>query len=80
MGLQGSGLHDKNVRLRFLVYIFMGVIALGSILYWRTQLIVVAEYDQTIPVPKATARQSSADKLKSKNYQIETFDSSPSVK
>jgi hypothetical protein len=80
MGLQGTGLQDKNVRLRFFIYIFMGVVALGSVLYWRTTLLVVSEYDQIVPAPKAANRTDDTDKIKSKNYQIESFDVSPTVK
>lgn len=79
MALQGSGLHDKNARLRFFIYAFMGIMALGSVLYWRTQLLFVSEYDQTVPVVKAKNHPSTTDKIKSKNYEIETFDASPSV-
>ncbi len=38
MGLQGTGLEDKNTRLRLLIYFFVGVFALGLIMYWRIQL------------------------------------------
>lgn len=76
--IQGSGLQDKNARLRFLVYIFMGVIAFGSLLYWRTAALDSAEY-----VEFASPKKSQADKLennlRSNRYQIETFDSSPSI-
>ena len=80
MSLQGSGLHEKNVRLRFFAYIFMGIIALGSVLYWRTQLMVNAEYGEVVPVKNEKMKKpSTTDKLKSKNFEIETFDTSPSV-
>lgn len=78
MAIQGSGLHDKNARLRFLVYIFFGVIAFGSLLYWRTAALDNAEY-----VEFGTAKKSKAQKnessLRSNRYQIETFDVSPTV-
>ena len=81
MGLHGSGLSDKNTRLRFFVYAFMGIAALGSLLYWRTQLMFNSEYGEVVPVAsKGKHKDSADDKLKSKNYQIETFDTSPTVK
>lgn len=71
-------MQDKNVRLRFLMYIFLGVIAFGSLLYWRTAALDSAEY-----VEFATPQKSKADRLennlRSNRYQIETFDSSPTI-
>jgi len=44
MAIEGGSLRDKNVRLRFLIYIFFGIAAVGSVLYWRTQALESAEY------------------------------------
>ncbi len=79
MSLQGSSLQDKNVRLRFFVYIFMGIAALGSVLYWKTQLFVAAEYQEAVPYNNLKTKQSTSDRIKSKNFEIETFDASPTV-
>ena len=76
MGIQGSGLQDKNVRLRFFIYVFMGVIALSSVLYWRSQLLVTSEY---VEISKHDFKKSSSDNLRSKNFEIETIETSPSV-
>lgn len=78
MGIQGTGLSDKNVRLRFLSYIFMGVLAFGVILYWRSQLMLSTEYVQ---FDNQTTKNKSkkSDVMKSKNYQLETEETSPAV-
>lgn len=74
--IQGTGLHDKNARLRFLVYVFLGVAAFGSLLYWRTQLMVSAEYVEVGTVKQGNNPEGT---LRSERYQIETFDTSPSI-
>lgn len=77
MGLQGSGLSDTNTRLRFFLIVFMGLIAMGSVLYWRSQLISTTEYVDLGPTHKI--KKSDDSKLKSKNFEIETIETSPSV-
>lgn len=77
MGIQGSGLSDKNVRLRFLSYIFMGVLAFGAILYWRTQLMLTTEYVEFGTTKKSKAGNDGT--MKSKNFQLETEETSPTV-
>lgn len=76
--IQGTGLNDKNARLRFLLYIFMGVIAFGSLLYWRTAALESAEYVE-IASPKKSKASKLENNLRSNRYQIETFESSPTV-
>lgn len=78
MAIQGSGLHDPNARLRFLTYIFMGVLAFGSLLYWRTKALESAEYVEFGSIKKTKSQQSESN-LRSSRYQVETFDSSPTV-
>ncbi len=78
MGIQGSGLSDKNVRLRFLSYIFVGVLAFGAILYWRTQLMVTTEYVDFGTGTKNKAKDNSGT-MKSNKYQLDTEDTSPTV-
>lgn len=77
MGMAGSGLSDKNVRLRFLMYIFMGVIALGSVMYWKVKLFENSEY---VELTFSSQKEKDPSFLQSDNYQIETFETSPSVK
>lgn len=78
MGIQGSGLSDKNVRLRFLTYLFMGVVAFGAVLYWRSQAMVAAEYVE-FDIPKHDKIRSDDGVMKSKNFQLETEETSPSI-
>lgn len=78
MAIQGTGLHDPNARLRFLTYIFLGVLAFGSLLYWRTQALNSAEYVEFGSAKKLKADRGESN-LRSNRYQIETFDSSPTV-
>lgn len=78
MAIQGSGLHDKNARLRFLVYIFFGIVAFGSLLYWRTAALDSAEYVEIGNAKKAKTQKNESN-LRSNRYQIETFDVSPTV-
>jgi len=78
MAIQGTGLHDKNARLRFLVYIFFGVAAFGSVLYWRTQALTSAEYVEFGSVQQSQ-RKSNDGTLRSDRYQIETFETNPSI-
>lgn len=76
MGIQGTGLKDPNIRLRYLLIFFGGIIAFGAVFYWRQQTIQQAEYvDMTIPKSAA-----SKGELRSKNYQIEVEDVSPTAR
>ncbi len=74
--MRGSGLKDPNVRLRFLVIVFMGVIAFGAVMYWRHVTLISAEYiDLQIPKQKVDPGAT----FRSPNYQIEVEDSSPTI-
>ena len=77
--MQGSGLSDKNLRLRFLTYIFLGVAFFGVILYWKSKLFLATEYvDFDIAVKKQTNKDNGA--MKSKNFQLDPEEVSPTVK
>lgn len=76
MGIQGTGLKDKNIRLRFLMIFFGGIIAFGAIFYWRQQTLKQADY---VDFPTHKGNTASAE-LRSKNYQLDIEDASPSVK
>lgn len=78
MAIAGDNLKSANPRLRFLGIIFLSVIAFAAILYWRHYEFLAQEY---VEFPQHDT-QPIANKsfLKSKNYQIETIDTSPSVK
>jgi hypothetical protein len=42
--LGGGRITDPNFRLRFFLIFFAGLIALASILYWRSKLLLSQEY------------------------------------
>jgi hypothetical protein len=48
-GLIGSGVKDPNFLLRLSFLAFVGIIAFGSVLFWRTQLLFASEY-QEMPI------------------------------
>lgn len=77
MGIQGTGLSEKNTRLRFFVFIFMGIMAFGSVLYWRQKTLTNAEYFEPVVQKKSVEK---SDALRSKNYELEVIETSPSVK
>ncbi len=78
MGMQGSGLSDKNLRLRFLTYIFLGVAVFGVILYWKSKLFLTTEYvDFNSAATKKTQQDNGA--MKSENFQLDPEEVSPSV-
>lgn len=77
MPISGTGLKDPNTRLRFLIYVFMGVAAFGSVLYWRSHLMVQAEYVE-IGAPVKKQRQNDNIQRSSK-YQLESFEVNPSI-
>lgn len=43
-GLTGSLIHDANPRFRMYLVVVVGIFALGSVLFWRAQLFVSADY------------------------------------
>ncbi|PIR96476.1 MAG: hypothetical protein COT92_00945 [Candidatus Doudnabacteria bacterium CG10_big_fil_rev_8_21_14_0_10_42_18] len=45
-GMLGYRIKDSNIRLRFFVIIFMGILAFGAVLFWKSQLLFVAEYQE----------------------------------
>ncbi len=77
MGIQGSNLKNPNRRLTFLSMVFLCVVAFGAILYWRQQEFIAQEY---VEFPQHEKSANSGSLLKSKNFQIETLETSPSVK
>lgn len=78
MGIQGTGLHDQNVRFRFFAIVFVGILAFGAVLYWRSATLSSAEYVQIGTETKN--HKQAAGFLHSKNYQLEIEDTSPAVK
>ena len=46
MSLIGSDVHDANMQLRLCLIVFCGIIAFGSIVFWKTSLLANAEYQE----------------------------------
>jgi len=42
--IAGYRVGDNNFWLRVFIIIFMGIIAFGAVLYWRSQLLLSSEY------------------------------------
>ncbi|HEX3099944.1 MAG TPA: hypothetical protein VHQ41_03140 [Patescibacteria group bacterium] len=76
MGIQGTGLHTSNPRLRFFFIVFVAIVAFGVTFYWRQQTLKQAEY---VSFPDHNSRALQAE-LHSKNYQIDVQDASPTAK
>ncbi len=78
MALIGSRVNDPNYVLRFSVIVFMGIIAFGSLLMWKSQLLFTADY-QEMPVTQEQLRVKKENDFKKqslqnnilKNYQLE---------
>jgi hypothetical protein len=47
--LTGYSVKDPNYVLRLVCIVFMGVLAIGSVMFWRSQLLFASEY-QEMPV------------------------------
>ncbi len=67
-GLLGYRVKDLNIRLRFFVIIFMGIIAFGAVLFWKSQLLFVAEY-QEFPVTNYQVQRKKQNLLKQMEMQ-----------
>ena len=76
MGIQGTGLTDKNARLRFFGVVFMGIVAFGAVLYWRQAALSSAEYVE----PPAKHTEEDLIDSRSSKYQLEVIEVSPSVR
>lgn len=69
-GIAGSGIHDSSARFRMYLVVTVGLFALGSVLYWRSQNLLAADYvelpDHAQTVKKAPLAPSLANHLTSK--------------
>ena len=74
MPIHGTGIKNQNVRLRMLLIIFVGILAFGAVMYWRTTLL---DPDRYLTTSRYTERVNGD--LRSSNYQIEVQESSPAV-
>ena len=61
-GLTGSAIHDASPRFRMYLVVVVGIFALGSVLFWRAQLFVSAEYVE-LPDHGKTVRKVKANSL-----------------
>lgn len=43
-GIAGSGLQDTNTRFRMYLIFTVGIFAFGSLMYWRSQSLLAADY------------------------------------
>jgi hypothetical protein len=68
MGITGSGVNDPNLKFRFLVIMTLGILAVGSVLYWRSQLFLAAEY-QDLPVTRPELEIKKKNEIKKKSFQ-----------
>lgn len=78
MSIQGNGLKSTNPRLRLLIIVFLGVMALGTVIYWQQQLFVNSDYVYLNNEPKIDTRPKSG-LLRSQNFQVEAQEVSPAV-
>ncbi len=65
----GSGVRDGNTQFRILSISAMGVLAIGAVLYWRSQLMLASDYqgvqvshEQTKILNQNRARQQALQK------------------
>lgn len=61
--LYGYQVRDPNFRLRFLVIGFMGVLAFGSVMFWKGELLFASEY-QDLPVTHQQIKIKNSNLLK----------------
>lgn len=64
--LSGSEVSDPNYILRFAVIAFMAVVAFSSVLFWKSQLLFAAEY-QEFPVTHQQLKIKKENEQKKKN-------------
>lgn len=60
-----------------LIIVFFGIMAFGAVLYWREQSMVAAEY---VDFPSHQTKKLQTSEMRSKKYQLQTEEVSPSVK
>lgn len=58
-GMAGSGIHDVNARFRMYLVVTVGIFAFGSVLFWRTQLLLASEY---VEMPQHKVRKTGQAK------------------
>lgn len=73
----GQEVKLPNERLPFFMIVFMGILAIGSVLYWRHHAILAIEagLNHNTLHPRVESVQ-----MQSNNYQLEVIESSPVIK
>ncbi len=61
----GNQVKDANYVLRFALIAFMGIIATGSVLFWRSQLFLASEY-QEMPLTAAQVKIKKENQARAK--------------
>lgn len=64
MPITGYNVGSPNYILRFCLIVFLGVISVSSVLFWRSQLLFASEY-QELPVTQAQL------KIKKENVKLQ---------
>jgi hypothetical protein len=64
-GYYGYQVKDPNFRLRFSLIVIMGLLAFGSILFWRGSVLFAAEY-QDLPVTHEQIKIKNSNQKKQK--------------
>lgn len=62
-GIAGSGIHDSSARFRMYAIVTVGIFALGSVLYWRSQTLVASEYVE-LPQHHKSVQKAQNGKIK----------------
>lgn len=73
----GSLVSVRAERTYFYTIVILGIMAIGSVLYWRHYEILAIETGLYEPV---SAPKTKAVEMKSQNYKLDTFEVSPTVK
>ncbi len=74
-GMKGWGVSDNNIKLRFFIIFFAGIVVLGAILFWKSQLLFVSEYQE---FPKTqyqikTRKQNILKQIELQNQMLENL-------
>lgn len=77
-GLLGPQVRDPNYKLRFCLIVLVGLLAFGSLLLWKGQMLFAAEY-QEMPITHSEVKikkenRSIQEKMKKKltqDYELE---------
>lgn len=73
----GQDIKLPNERLPFFAIVFMGIMAIGSVLYWRHYALLVHELSAYNRVFSARVEPVQ---MQSSNYQVEFMEVSPTIK